>query len=736
MKTLRLILTFIVLHSCIYGLNASSGNYPARKQEKATEALVGRIIPEHAGKFQVKITGMQKDGKDYFAVYGKGRKIVLEGTDGVSAASALNLYLKDYCNCQVGWCGTNLDLPEELPVPEKRIEKTSPHKYRYYLNYCTFNYTMSWWDKDRWQREIDLMALNGINTPLALTGQNSVWQRVYRKLGFSDKDLESFFSGPTHFSWFWMGNIDGWGGPLPQNFIDFHEDLQKYILEAERSLGMTPVLPAFTGHVPPAFSEKFPDAKVRKTSWVGFPEVSILDPDDSLFTVIGEMFMEEQTKLYGTDHLYSADTFNENIPPTNDPAYLAGMSRKVYESMSNYDPEAIWIMQGWLFYFSGHFWKEPEIKALLEAVPDDKMMILDLWSDRIPVWKRTDAYYGKPWLWCMLHNFGQNSTFNGDISNVAKGPAETLRDTAARNIQGIGLTMEGIEQMPLMYALMHENVWRDTPVDLNGFISSWLKCRYGSCPAEAGKAWQLLAGSVFEQSVSGGGHESVVSARPSLTPGTHRVSEHRINNYVKPLNQAWDLMIKTAKTGKCDFTDGFRYDIVDITRQVLAEYANALHTDICAAYKDGNHEKAEELSAAFIGLLEDMDTVVGTRSEFLLGRWIRDAKAIATCEKEAEQYEFNARNLVTLWGGKDCGIHDYACRHWNGLIGNFYKGRWDRLFEAMKKEGFDQETFNREIRDWEWQWGLGHEVYPAEPSGDEVEECLRVYEKYSGAVAR
>jgi len=158
----------------------------------------------------------------------------------VSIASALHYYLKNFANCQITWNGTNLNLPKTLPVVRKKVQIKTPYKYRYNLNYCTFNYTMSWWNWERWQKEIDWMAMNGINMPLAITGQNSVWSRVYKRLGFTDKDLEGFFSGPAYFNWFWMGNLDAWGGPLPQSWMKGHEELQKKILERERSLGMTP----------------------------------------------------------------------------------------------------------------------------------------------------------------------------------------------------------------------------------------------------------------------------------------------------------------------------------------------------------------------------------------------------------------------------------------------------------------------------------------------------------------
>ena len=44
-------------------------------------------------------------------------------------------------------------------------------KFRYYFNVCTVSYSAAVWDWTRWQYEIDLMALNGINLPLAFTGQ-------------------------------------------------------------------------------------------------------------------------------------------------------------------------------------------------------------------------------------------------------------------------------------------------------------------------------------------------------------------------------------------------------------------------------------------------------------------------------------------------------------------------------------------------------------------------------------
>ena len=92
-----------------------------------------------------------------------------------------------------------------------------------------------------------------------------------------------------------MGNLDGWGGPLPVSWMESHKELQKKILKRERELGMKPVLPAFTGHVPAAFKKKFPNAKLKATNWNnGFADTYILDSEDPLFAEIGKNFCKHK----------------------------------------------------------------------------------------------------------------------------------------------------------------------------------------------------------------------------------------------------------------------------------------------------------------------------------------------------------------------------------------------------------------------------------------------------------
>ena len=710
----------------------------AQVDEQASRAFINRVIPGGKDDAFIIESIPQQNGKDVFELAGRNGKIVLRGNNGLSVASALNYYLKNYCLVEISW-NTDVKIPANLPQVTGIIHKSTPYQYRYYLNYCTFNYSMSWWDWERWQKEIDWMALNGINMPLAITGEEAVWQDVYKTMGFSNKQLEDFFSGPAYFSWFWMGNIDAWGGPLPQHWMDSHKALQKQILERERSFGMKPVLSSFTGHVPPSFKDKFPAAKVKKTNWdAGFPDVYILDPDDPMFETIGKKYIEAQTKEFGTDHLYSADTFNENVPPTNDSTYLDGMSKKVFNSMAAADPQAVWVMQGWMFHYNNKFWKPQQIKALLNAVPNEHMIVLDLYSDAHPVWNRTDAYYGKPWIWSMLQNFGGNISLFGRMRHVAADPAIALHDPESTNMRGIGITPEGIEQNPALFALMLENVWRDTPIDADAWLKDYAHRRYGSVNQQASEAWHILLNTVYSGGLTEGGPESIIIARPTLKKTIDRVLT-KLNYDPKQLLTAWGHLIQAADS--LNESDGFKYDLVDVTRQVLANYATPLQQQMAAAVNKKDRVAFKKYSTDFLKLMDDMDALLATRKDFLLGKWINEARDNGITAREKNLYELNARNLVTLWGDKESGLSEYANRQWSGLIKGYYKQRWAMYFTQMDKAlasgvPFDARSFDKQVKNWEWQWVNTHNnAYTNVATGNEITMAKNMFAKY-GALAQ
>ncbi|MFC4209855.1 alpha-N-acetylglucosaminidase [Pedobacter petrophilus] len=702
-------------------------------------ALIKRVLPAHAHRFRVETLKSTKS-TDRFELESRNGQIILRGNNGVSIASALYHYITEYAGGQLTWNGSNLKMPSNLPMLKHKVIKETPYNFRYYLNYCTFNYTMSWWDWPRWEKEIDWMALHGINMPLAITGQEYTWYLVYKELGFSDQELKNFFTGPAYLAWFWMGNMDAWGGPLPLRWMKSHMELQQKILTRQRALGMKPILSAFTGHVPPAFSKKFPNAKLKTTNWNnGFADNYILDSEDPLFNRIGKMFLKKQTELLGTDHYYSADTFNENEPPTNEPEYLGKLSARVYDAMHQADSNAVWVMQGWLFYADRKFWGKAQTEALLKSVPDDKMIILDLAAEVEPIWKRTEAFYGKPWIWSMVNNFGGNTNIFGRMEEAATGPSKALQSTQSGRLTGIGLTMEGIEQNPVIYELFTANTWTRDSINLNEWLPKYVRNRYGTVNKQGLKAWSVLRGTVYtvpKDKYIRDGAESILQARPTLD-STTQWTKTKLNYNPKDLLPAWHALVAAADELKK--SEGFRFDLIDVSRQVLANYALVVHQKWVTAYRAKDAQKFKLYSDEFISLIEDMDGMLASHPDFLLGKWVAQARRWGSTDEERNLYEQNAKNLITLWGDKDAILHEYACRQWSGLLNDYYKPRWTQFFSALSldlqgKKSLDNKAFTRQIKVWEWEWVNARKDYPVAVQGNTIDQAKKIYTKYSKVI--
>lgn len=444
----------VFLVSTFSNLNGADNN-----QVGAASDLLKRILPDYADHFVLEITGKEGD-KEVFEIEPQHKKIIIRGSSGVAICSGLNYYLKNYCSLVYNWRpGEDFHPKGELPQNFKKIRKVSPFLYRYIFNYCTFSYSMPFWDWKQWERMIDWMAMNGINMPLAPTGQELIWQRVYKKYGLSDEDLKDFFVGPAYNAFGRMGCIDGYGGPLPQSWINNENSLQKKILQRERQLGMTPILQGFTGHVPPAFAVKNPGLNYSNLTWIDFPKTWLLDWNEPLFTKIGKEFITEMTKEYGTDHFYAIDQFIEMKPAHGDTAYLRNLSKKVFSAINQADPHGKWVIQTWPFRET-EYWTPQRTKAYFDGAPDDRMIALELQGE---LWKRTGWYknngwYGKPWIWSALQNFGDEVSMYGGLTQIAENYNKVLSSPEKGNLSGLGLIMEGLDYNPVIYEFVTDMI--------------------------------------------------------------------------------------------------------------------------------------------------------------------------------------------------------------------------------------------------------------------------------------
>lgn len=692
-------------------------------QTKSARGVIERVLPEYADRFILKI--IEKEGEnDVFEIEVRNNKIYISGSSGVAICSGFNHYLKNVCNAAYNWrCGNNLNIKGDLPLNFSKIRKESPYRYRYIFNYCTFSYSMAFWDWEQWERMIDWMAMNGINMPLAPMGQEIIWQRVYKKFGLEEKDLEDFFVGPAYNAFGRMGCIDGFGGPLPQSWINNECELQKRILDRERDLDMTPVLQGFTGHVPPAFARKNPDLKLTKLTWIDFQPTVLLDWEEPLFTDIGTEFIKELTKEYGTDHLYAVDQFIEMQPVNGDTLFLRNMSRTIYNSIKEADQDGKWVIQTWPFK-ELQFWNKERTKAYFDGVPDDRMIALELMGEswQLTGWYKHDGWYGKPWIWSIISNFGDNVSMFGGLAQINENLSKTLSSPEKGNLAGMGMMMEGLDYNPVTYQLISDLMWEKNLPDPDKWKSEYLKSRYGSINEKSAEGWKSIFAHYYTQ--SGLFEPNPVIARPAFSEKDIMLPEALVTGA--------RLLIEASEEFKD--IDAYQFDIVNLLRQLFGQYAGHLLFKITKNFREGNIKEFDQTIGEFNDLVRKIETLMNTREEFLFGKWVADSRERATSEQEAKLYEWNARAIITTWGGRV--LYGYAIKDWAGLYSSYYLPKWEKFFSAMHTElsggeKLDYEKYKKEIMLWEDSWvNLHEDKIISQPTGSSVELAKALWNDY------
>ncbi|HTL74261.1 MAG TPA: alpha-N-acetylglucosaminidase TIM-barrel domain-containing protein [bacterium] len=715
--------SFVILSAILLsGLSLRAAEVSPSLAVTAAHALIERVVPKQAKQFVVE-TISTTNGQDVFEIESRDGKIILRGNNGVSIASAFNRYLKEFCHCDVSWdCGDQLALPKPLPVLPGKLRVVSPHQFRFAFNYCTHGYTMAWWNWDRWEHELDVLALNGVNLALVIEGQEQVWINTLTQFGYTEAEARQWLVLPTHQPWMFMSNMQDYGGPLSPSLTDQRAKLAQQIITRMHELGMEPVLQGYYGIVPADFGKRHAEAKVHpQGGWGDLKRPDMLEPTDPLFTKVAETFYREQTKLYGKANFLAADPFHEG--GSTDGIDLAACGRAIYQPMNG----ATWVLQSW---------QANPRQPMIDALDKNKLLVLDLWCEAQENWRARTNFNGTPWLWCTIHNFGGNVGLGGRLAWVADEPAKVLTDPARGRYSGIGALMEGSGTVPALWEIFFENSWRSTTPDLDVWLNDYAHRRYGAKIPAAEAAWKILAETVYNSPASRLELpvNSAVCARPSLKPDLRARAYVTAESYYDTtrLVEAWKLLLDAAPQAKA--SDGYCFDLADVGRQVLADLGTRYHRQIVAAYQAKDTNQLQLLSRKMLGLIRDMDQLTGTQREWLLGRWLADARQWGATPEEKDRYECDARELITTWTSSD-SIPDYANRQWNGMLGEFYHHRWQMWLDALSSSlthgiALDEDATRNKIRDWELAWTRQHDRFLTEPHGDVVAISQKLFKKY------
>ncbi|KAF2469638.1 putative alpha-N-acetylglucosaminidase, partial [Lindgomyces ingoldianus] len=708
------ILGFFALRWASVATTSTSGLYDLVKRrlpfhyEDFVFVLENTTVPSNSSVIQ----------NDEYTISGVNDSITIQGNTLSALATGLRRYLTDVAHVDMYWfIGSRLEqVNSPLPMPNGTIVGKSLVPWRYYFNTVTFSYTTSFWSWSDWELQLDWMALHGVNLPLAWVGFEKILLDVFCELNFTVDEITSFFSGPAFQAWNRFGNIQGsWNDSLPVDWIESQFALQKHILARMLELGMTPILPAFTGFVPRALPQIYPNASVVNGSrWEDFPpaytNTTFLEPSDPLFSCLQNRVISKQIEYYGNiTRFYTLDQYNENDPFSGNLDYLRNVTRGTWQSLKSANSAAVWVMQGWLFYSNSDFWSNERVEAYLSGVETDSdMLILDLFSESQPQWQRTNSYYGKHWVWNELHDYGGNMGLYGQIDNITINPIDALKNSSS--LVGFGLTPEGQEGNEIIYALLLDQAWQTSSIDTKQYFRGWTKNRYAgsnSIPEELYTTWELLRTSAYNNPdlKSNAVPKAIFELAPNITGLTNRTGHHptTVNYNPAAVVGAWQNIYAAAeRDDKLWSNPAYKHDFVDITRQVFSNaflwqyqaFIQTWNSSTRTSINTTNSAKAILLTTqatALTTLLSSLDALLLTLPQFSLSTWISSARSLAPVNSShiADFYEYNARNQITLWG-PDGEINDYASKSWGGLVGEYYLPRWEALLGYLLENGPEQ----------------------------------------------
>ncbi len=701
--------------------------YGQTKQEMLAEAqaVIQRFAMEEKLPVKLFLSMKKEHGCDVYESEVRNNQLIIKGSSPVALCRGFYQFVRKQKAGIASWSGNRLDFPKQLP--KNYTEKVrSPFKHHYYFNVVTYGYTLPYWDWQRWEKEIDWMALHGIDMPLALVANEAILKRVWKKLGLTDDEIDSYFVAPAHLPWQRMGNISGIDSPLNDDWHKQQIQLQHRILTRMRKLGMKPICPGFAGFVPQTIKRVYPDVNLIETSWSDSAFRNwMISPQEELFQHIGQLFIEEWEKEFGKNQYYLVDSFNEMEIPFPEKGtlersqQLANYGEKVYQSIKNGNPDATWVMQGWMFGYQRDIWDYETLQALVSKVPNDKMLLLDLavdynycfWKNGAN-WELYKGFFDKEWVYSVIPNMGGKSGLTGVLEFYANGGRlDVLSSKHKGNLVGFGIAPEGIENNEVIYELVTDVGWTDQRIDLNQWLENYTFCRYGNTTIPITDFWQKMQKSVYGSFTD---HPRFNwQFRPQRVRKGSILIDENFYSAIEDFAKSASILSKSEL---------YQYDLIELTAHYLGGKLEQLIQEIEKAYAEKNIPLATKKEEKFQEMALNIDRLLASHPTANLEKWLDFAIKSAKSEQQKNQYQMNARRIVTVWGPP---VDDYAARIWSGLIRDYYLPRWLHYFESKKTgKSFDFAT-------WELNWVKENKpLSRIEPFENPVETCLQLLKKY------
>ena len=612
--------------------------------------LIKRNTPKISDNFILKNIE-SADGSDCYEIYAEDGKVVLAGNGNLSLAMAYYRYLNEYCGVVITSGDYDISTVGTTPLPDGKITHTVKQKIRARMSYEFFSLEGNYWGFDRWEKEIDFMAMHGINTALQPVGFDGVMYTFLTSVGMDEKLALEFSSGPAFISRQLTGNLAGFNSVNSREYLQRKIYIGKKINEREKQLGITPVLPAAVPSIPFSLRKKYIKMDIFKAPmWYNLPPIFFIKAENAFFELFNLKFLKTQEELLGkTDRFFFEPLYDVNPKGFN--SHLSAMVERLSEVMHGFNPDA--LIYTHTSAIGEDFFKEISGKKFIFINDNDSSLVS-----------------GKRYINAIKGNIYGRTAIYGDINKVCASP------DSDRNALGVSLEFDTFRQNPLYCAAALKALTANEPFDADEFVRDYAQKRYKT--DEYTEALIKLKNLCYNTDVCVG---SMICARPT-TKIEHTApydTMERGYDYRQLFEIAKEILENDARK-----IDTLRADVQDILRQALSDFSKPVYNAATGFFRSKNVGNFEQASNLFLEICEDLDRLLKTREETNFSTRYEEAHSLGESKEEREEIDINFLLLHTIWGPLGHSmLYDTAWAEWGGLIKDYYAKRWFMYFRSL-----------------------------------------------------
>lgn len=598
------------------------------------DLLVKRIAPGKEKHFQF-VLEPGKNKRNYFEISANKERIRIKGNSYISVASGLDWYLKNYCGVSYANCDSILQLPDVLPMPQERTYKETYMQ----IGYTGYDaWQRLFWNWQDWEKEIDRMALSGINVCPVWTGTESVWKEFLSSYNLSDQEINQYLFGTEQ---------------APKSWIKRQENLQKKIIKRMQNLGMCPVYPAFTGTVPETITKgktNIITLPANTTENISRKEI-IISTEDPVFSKMAQKWYGSYEKIYGTTPFYQGSTNGQEFPSDIQKCLLKSV------------PEANWIIP-----------VDQYIQANTDLRDIDKEKAVLLYSESQTDWKTMNATKLMPWIW----TWNATTTPSNPVLSLHK--ALSQPEQASNNpetaslIQGIGTQTSCSQTSPLSYYLIKNRRWQPEVISLQEETEQFLKMRYGYSTPSAVQAWMRLTD--LDQGYEP--NQSFLCQKPMMNLIDQTADS--ITNSSQCSKQISEILTDLlAIQEHCTDNKNYQRDLIRITAMLLEQKSRVLYLQIENDFAERNATQLTQHQKDFMRLIHLADTLRSYDPTLCWSHWM----------KQADKNQKGKETGGIIWYKSLIRRQEQISGQvpaLSGILSEFCAPRWELFFNWMNRK--------------------------------------------------